>query len=862
MKRLIMNNLSKYIAILFIHSICQLLLSTTLLAQEGRVNSDTIPLYSGDTIRKSIYSQQNKHRSCGYDFVWGKHYRELYTIPVSVGSSTLNTLMGNFEVTGQAVEFHGLYMVDKRGRNYLVKPLSGSSSFIQSEFFQEMYNKEDFKNTYLDGFIGDVYTIVNPYAFIASDYMAKISGLNSNDPRLYYIARNATSDTIVNGTEIQDKLVSITNVPDLTTRKDIISTADLLKNMRGDKSHIVDQDLYIRERLFDMLIGDWNKTPENWNWQKSVVGAKVVYKPIVIDRSHAFMKIDGLLTGQMLSVLSLGFISNYEDRIGDLKKFNKLGFTLDVALIAQSEQTDWIRQAQYLKNRLTDDVIDYAFARLPREVQCEEISGVKKKLKSRRDDLEETALEYYKELQFNPVITGTDNNDKFVIDKSHRDSIQIDVYNGETGNLVFSHRYTKRNSKEIWLYGMGGNDRFEVRGNRKNKIPLYLLGGKGENKYDILPGSKVKVFGYNCQKLTLDSIKKTRVLLTDIDKIHDYDYEKTRYNSISFSPWGVYDTDWGLSLGSFVTYTRYGLKRSPFSYQHRIGYNYLKGFMYKGIFPMYDDRKSIYIDAFIGSPSNFSNFFGFGNNTDGFKDEEKVYNRVKVGQYSLTPSFHYTWKKEHQLILASSFELFKIKQVDGRYINEYHNNDYSIFDTRYFADLSVSYEIDKKFSNIIPSFTGTLTAGWKMNILHPEQNFPHAELDLSVDVRLTERITLATKMKGKAIFNNKYEFYQSASTELRGYRDSRFIGRQSYYQYSDLRIDMGKIKNPFTPLKYGLFAGFDFGRVWYPFESSKKWHASYGGGAWVTIINKITTKYSWFGSGDDFRFMFGLGLGF
>ncbi|MBS4835859.1 MAG: hypothetical protein KH075_16595, partial [Parabacteroides sp.] len=83
-----------------------------------------------------------------------------------------------------------------------------------------------------------------------------------------------------------------------------------------------------------------------------------------------------------------------------------------------------------------------------------------------------------------------------------------------------------------------------------------------------------------------------------------------------------------------------------------------------------------------------------------------------------------------------------------------------------------------------------------------------------------------------------------------------------FYQYSDLRLDMGKLKNPFTPLKYGLFAGFDYGRVWFPGERSHSWHTSYGGGIWLTFLNKFTTKYSWFGSTDSFRFAFELGLGF
>ena len=59
-------------------------------------------------------------------------------------------------------------------------------------------------------------------------------------------------------------------------------------------------------------------------------------------------------------------------------------------------------------------------------------------------------------------------------------------------------------------------------------------------------------------------------------------------------------------------------------------------------------------------------------------------------------------------------------------------------------------------------------------------------------------------MKGTVLFDNDYEFYQAATIDLRGFRENRFIGKQSFYQYSDLRLDMGKLKNPFTPLKYGL----------------------------------------------------------
>ena len=52
--------------------------------------------------------------------------------------------------------------------------------------------------------------------------------------------------------------------------------------------------------------------------------------------------------------------------------------------------------------------------------------------------------------------------------------------------------------------------------------------------------------------------------------------------------------------------------------------------MYAGVFPNYDGRRRLYLNASISSPRNFENFFGFGNNTAGYKEEKKNYNLVKL----------------------------------------------------------------------------------------------------------------------------------------------------------------------------------------------------------------------------------------
>ena len=823
---------------------------------------DTVQAVSGETVLRAIYPESMKNKSKLYNKLWGEHYRKLYFKPITVQAITPETFSGGIDTTYQAEEFHGIILEDKQKQLYLLKPLGGSTSFLESSFFQEMYNKADFQDTYLDKFIGDAYTIINPYAFISADYLAKTSGLSSNNSRIFFIPAYTTNDTIADGSTIQNRLVYITDIPDINTRPNILSTEDMQQKVLTRSSYRVNQELYIRERIFDMLIGDWNKIPENWNWLAQSEKGDTIFSPIVIDRNHAFTKVDGILFKQMLNVLGLSFITNYDSEYKDLKKINKLGFTLDMALSNQSNEDVWIKQARFLKKQLNDKEIDKAFRLLPADIESEETELIKENLKKRRDNLEEIAKQYFRQLQYNPVIAATNQSDSIIVHYFSRDSLQISIYDTQTSQLTFDRKYNQEKTKEIWLYGLDGDDYFTVNGKASKEIPVYLITGEGDNDFDLTSGKKIRIYAHKKEKEKLKEVSYARKIISDNPEIHSYDYEKTKYHTTSFTPWGIYDSDNGISLGAFLTYTMYGFKRAPFTYRHRIGFNYLEGFMYQAIFPSYDGRKSFYIDAFLGNAKNFSNFFGFGNNTDGYKDERNNYNRVNTKEFTVSPSFHYDFSKEEKGIIFTSLELFKAKRSEGRFISEYYSNDHEIFETNYYLNTGVTFQSKKQVSSFLSKLESELTAGWIMNLQRRSRNFPYAEAKISLDMELTDRITWATMMKGKVLFNNKYEFFQAATTELRGFRDNRFIGQQSFYQYSDIRLDMGALKNPFTPLKYGVFGGVDYGRVWYPGEDSKKWHVSYGGGFWLTLINKITTKYSYFGSSDSFRFMFELGMGF
>ena len=137
-----------------------------------------------------------------------------------------------------------------------------------------------------------------------------------------------------------------------------------------------------------------------------------------------------------------------------------------------------------------------------------------------------------------------------------------------------------------------------------------------------------------------------------------------------------------------------------------------------------------------------------------------------------------------------------------------------------------------------------------------------------MDHKLTAdgRVVLASKVNAHFTFGDGYEFYQAASlggnNGLRGFRFQRFTGKKAYVQSTDLRYSFRRTKTGVLPVTPGIYGGFDYGRVWFPGDESKKWHNSYGGGFILNGADVLSANFGLFNSTDGVRFAFGLGLGF
>ena len=75
-----------------------------------------------------------------------------------------------------------------------------------------------------------------------------------------------------------------------------------------------------------------------------------------------------------------------------------------------------------------------------------------------------------------------------------------------------------------------------------------------------------------------------------------------------------------------------------------------------------------------------------------------------------------------------------------------------------------------------------------------------------------------------------------------------------------ISVSFNDVKTNLVPLQFGVFGGFDLGRVWCNEESSNQWHNDFGGGFWLNILNSVSTQFGVFSSKESVQFSFGLGM--
>ncbi len=861
--------------------------STTIIKSEKKETSyDLKPKSSFDLRQKAaIYTKEETSKSKLYRSLWGEHYREYYGKLVNTPVVFLDTLWGGLTPLkrGGGQQSKSLRLEDKNGKQFVMRALRKSTiKFLQANAFQDTYIGDALDDSAIDKFLLDFYTTSHPYTSFAIGKLTGAADIFHTNALLYYIPKQEILGAF--NDEFGDELYMIEeHVGD--TQKDlasfgkpkkILSTTDVLQEIHRTGKSAVDEPSYIRARLFDMLIGDWDRHEDQWRWAmfKKEDGTKI-YKPIPRDRDQAFSIYDGsLLSFLTRAVPGLRKMQSYDHNLRSPKWFALSPYHLDLNLINSSEWSEWEKQAKYLQANITDAVIEQAFEVLPEEIKGETINDLKTKLKGRRSNIVDIARRYYTYLNKFEVIVGTQKGDKFKITRHPEGKTTIDIHRKDLG--IFNRTFTHDITKEIWIYGLDGKDTFIVDGKGDDLITIKIIGGKKNDIYDFKNTRKIKLYDYKSKENTIIN-KNSKKWLVDDYSINNFDHKKGKHGINQILPLIAVNPDDGLQIGILNNYTFYGLQTNPFTQKHSFSASYYTGtsgydVSYKGEFSNIFHNWNFGVEGKYTSPNFARNFFGFGNETEYDKEiVELDFNRVRIRQWKAALALIWRGRDGGAFHFKPLIESFEVENTDDRFINSLPSSS-TVFEQQTYGGVEIAYKFKNKDNMAFPTLglDFGITAGYKTNIDggDSENSFAYIKPHLAIDQKLSKngRLVLATKIGSEIILGDDFEFYHAAELggnhSLRGFRNERFTGKYSLYQNTDLRMVLGRLKTSIIPLKYGISGSFDYGRIWLENDNSDKWHNSVGGSFWVSGLDTFTANIGYYGSDDGGRIVFIFGFAF
>jgi hypothetical protein len=665
----------------------------------------------------------------------------------------------------------------------------------------------------------------------------------------------------------------------------LISTDELLLNLNKNENHVLDEEAYIKARLFDMLIGDWDRHEDQWRWAVFKEKNEIIYRPVPRDRDQAFSIFgDGALLNTITKLVpSLRLMQSYQEELKSPKWFNLEPYPLDMVLISMADKKTWDKQVKLIIENITDAVIDDAFTEFPDEVKDETIQEIKKKLQGRRRNLQKISDAYFYHINKFQVIRGTQKDDWFEIERLQNGQTKITGYrikNGEKDDIFHQRTYNKSETKEIWIYGLDDEDVFVVKGDEKNLIKLRIIGGQNNDKYKIKNGKKVIIYDYKTKKNTFKT-KNTRIKLTDDYQTNVYDYKKLKNNQNILTPTLGFNPDDGVKIGFSNTYTTYGFARNPFTTQHTLNASYYfatNGFElnYSSEFAKVIKNWNLGIQARFTSPNFATNYFGIGNNTinrnANHEEKEEDYNRVRIREITAGSFIHWKGDLGAKIKIGANLQNYKVEKTADRFIIDEFDTNSTIFNNQQFINTEASYQFENIDNKAFPTIgmKTELIVGYTSS-LNNTGDFGYLIPSISFDHRLISngQLVLATKLKTHHTFGNSYQFYQAASIGgndgLRGYRNQRFTDKNSFYHSTDIRLNLSQFKTSLIPLNIGIFGGFDYGSVWGEQNSTSrntKFNTSAGGGVFFNAANMMSGKISVFNSDDGVRATLTFGFAF
>ncbi len=805
-----------------------------------------------------------------HHFWLGRNYRDTWATPVEMPVFDIGEEHGGLKIVklGGGNQTKSLRLEAGDERQFVLRSL---------EKYTEKLLPDILQSTIAGDILQDQISAANPYAAFAIPKLSDAAGIYHTNPKLMFVPddpRFGKYREIFAGLPVLYEERPTDEIAETYfdgEGEDVKGTPDLIIELIEDNDERVDQPFALRSRLFDMLIGDWDRHEDQWRWvRRDKEPQGHLWRPIPRDRDQAFFVNEGLVGWFVSRRFILPNTEGFDERMDYPPGFNTSARFFDRTFLNELDWNAWHQEIDYLQANITEQVFQSAFDSWPdtiRELSAEKTMNI---LKARLIDMERFARIHYQFISKEVEVVGTDKHEYFLIERLNPFEVRVTVQkrkkDGELEQVIYRRTFLADETKEIRLYGLDGEDVFEIKGETTNQIKIRIIGGDDDDEIDASARGGNSILVYDTKDTKLKGTGSVKSKLSNKPGVNFYNRTAFEYNKFIPLLNVQFNRDDGVFLGAGFIYTKEGWRKDPFAHKHQLSGNAALAtgainLNYSGVFTDVLGSWDLVADLSLQQPYSVSNFFGFGNETDfdfegegiaaSFEDPIDFY-RVRYNRSntflglgtSLGVSGNFEFGMQHL-----SFGLDE--SASNKFIGDPASgvDPTSLGDSYHFLGFKTELNLDTRDNTFIPSkgvkSDLSFTRYYGMN--DDSKNFTRMNGSFGIYVPLypPKKIVLASKVGVEHLIGNA-TFYNVASIgqqQVRGYRRNRFIGNTSFYNATDLRIHLINVKTYFVPMGIGVIGFHDIGRVWYNGETNNQWHSSKGFGVWLAPLNRVLATF-------------------
>src|SRR5262245_32045129 len=429
-------------------------------------------------VRTVVIGQQYKagglHRAR-----WGADYRDLYATPVELPVLDIRSYAGGLTPTGPLGhgQTQALGLKGADGRAYTFRPVIKDPT---------THLPVDLRETLARRVLIDQMASGHPAGHVVAPALLRAAGILHNEPHLVVMADDpGLGEYRKEFANVVGDIEEWGGSPAFGGTVETIDGEEMWKRLRQSPDVRPDSRAYLKARLVDQLMGDWDRNRGQWRWGH--LPGTELWQPIPEDRDQAFVRFEGLFNWILRPQLPL--VVKFGPEYSKVQGLTYDGWDVDKRILADLEWPVWEAVARELETALSDDVIEEAARLQPPEYFAKDGARLVAGLKSRRDGLPEQARRFYRYINKDVDVFCTDVHERIEARRLDNGDLELSVgpapaEDQPLAEPYFHRRFEAALTHEVRVYLEGGNDKVVVTGGRHGGALLRVVGGQGVDVLD------------------------------------------------------------------------------------------------------------------------------------------------------------------------------------------------------------------------------------------------------------------------------------------------------------------------------------------------------------------------------------------